>query len=118
MKEIERIRERFLKDTSSVRLGNLAANLSRIVSFSQDSKNSKVVESLLEESKNFIEWMATDYELQVQSELIELQIKLALWHLQWHSILADSQKLSKVRNEIEKLSKRLINLSGLLGQKE
>ncbi len=114
MRNIEEIRERFLKDNSAVRLGNLAANLSRIVSFSNDPKNSKVVASIIDESKHLIEWTARDFSLSIQSELVELQIKLALWHLQLHEIFEDDQRLLSVRHEAEKSSKLLLKLSGII----
>ncbi len=114
MKNIEEIRKRFLRDNSALRLGNLAANLSRIASFSEDCRNNKIVESIIDESKHLIEWAASDFPLDIQSELIELQIKLAVWHLQWTKIFNDNQKISKMRNDVEKASQRFLKLSGIL----
>ena len=58
MKDWTQIRERYLRDDLPVRLGGLAANLSRIKSFSANEASHAVVESLIDESKMFIEWTA------------------------------------------------------------
>ena len=68
-------RERYLRDQLSVRLGGLAANLARIRSFSDHPDHRDVVESLLEESKFFIEWTVPDAELDVQTVFVELQLQ-------------------------------------------
>ena len=114
MKDIKEIKERFLKDSAALRLGNLAANLSRIVSFSDNPKNCKIIESIIDESEHFIEWSASDFELQIQSDLVALQIKLALWHRQWQKIIIDNKRLAEMRSEAKKASQRLLELAGIL----
>lgn len=114
MKNIEKIRERFMKDNSSIRLGNLAANFARVASFVKDPRNSEVIESIIDESKHLIEWAARDFSLEIQAELVELQIKLALWYLQWREISKDNTKLSVVQNEAEKSSQHLLKLAGII----
>lgn len=58
MKDWTVIRERYMKDELPVRLGGLAANLSRIKSFSANENSREAVASLIDESKMFIEWTA------------------------------------------------------------
>ena len=72
MKDWTTIRDRYLRDTLPIRLGGLAANLARIKSFSHNIANYKVIESLLEESKFFIEWTANATEVNTAAELVEL----------------------------------------------
>ena len=60
MKDWKAIRERYLYDSLPVRLGGLAANLSRIKSFASHDANRDAVESLIGESKYFIEWAAAE----------------------------------------------------------
>ncbi len=72
MESIDNIKERYLKDDLSTRLGGLAANLSRIKSFSRHEANQNAVESLLDESRFFIEWTARDTEIETTAELVEL----------------------------------------------
>ena len=57
------IRERYLRDSLPIRLGGLAANLARIKSFSDHPDHRDVIESLLDESKFFIEWTAPETEI-------------------------------------------------------
>ena len=89
MKDWKAIRERYLKDTLPLRLGGLAANLARINSFSDHPDHYDVVESLLNESKFFIEWTASEAGLELQAELVELQLQLACWQLNWKRIWND-----------------------------
>lgn len=49
------LKERYLKDELPTRSGNLASNLTRIKSRCQNVANRELVESLLQESKLFIE---------------------------------------------------------------
>ena len=51
IKDWTAIRERFMKDPLPVRLGGLAANLSRIKSFSANENSRETVASLIDESK-------------------------------------------------------------------
>ena len=118
MKDLSAIRERYLSDDVPVRLGGLAANLARIKSFSDHPDHMDAVERLIEESKFFIEWTAVDTEIDVKVELIELQIKLALWQLRWPEIWDDSQKRASVREQAGDLSQRLLNRSGLISRKD
>ena len=96
MKNLETIKERYLQDDLPVRLGGIAANLARIASCSSDPADWEAVQSMLEESKFFIEWTAPEAPLNVKALLVELQIQLALWHLVWPRVYADPQKSEKL----------------------
>ena len=80
------IRERYMRDGLPVRLGGLAANLSRIKSFASREGNREAVESLIDESKYFIEWTAAEAEVDTAAELVELQVQLARWQRNWARI--------------------------------
>lgn len=108
------IRDRFLKDDVSVRLGNLAANLARVESFSNHSDHGDAVERLLEESKLFIEWTARDAESDIQFELAELQRQLVRWQNSWTELWLDSSRRADVAEKATVYSRRLLALSGLL----
>jgi hypothetical protein len=56
--------------------------LARINSFSDHPDHRDVVESLLDESKFFIEWTAPKTILETQVKLVELQLQLARWQYQ------------------------------------
>jgi hypothetical protein len=92
----------------------LAANLSRIKSFVSHDANREVVDSLIEESKFFIEWTATATDIEVAAELVEWQIQLARWQRKWSTIWDDPELRRKVAEQSSAWSKRLLALSGLL----
>jgi hypothetical protein len=106
MQNLEEIKRRFLKNNLSVRLGCIASDLARLKSFSQMSNNQRAIRDLIEESKFFIEWTAPKTSLDVQKELVDLQIQLAL--------LNYSLKRKEIAGFSDKWSNRLLKLSGLL----
>lgn len=114
MKDWTNIRNRYLKDSLPIRLGGLAANLLRIKSFSLDQNNRGAVESLLDESKHFIEWTATDADIAVAAELVELQVLLARWQYKLESIWTQETQLKQLSEQSSFWSDRVLQFSGLL----
>jgi len=114
MKNQMAIKQRYMRDSLPVRLGGLAANLARIKSFSDHADHSQVVESLLDESKYFIEWAAPDAEIQIQAQLVELQIQLAQWQHRWKEIWKDPALRANVAEESLAWSTKVLEMSGLL----
>ena len=114
MKDRSVIQERYLRDALPVRLGGLAANLSRIKSFAVHESSRDAVESLIDESKFFIEWTAADAEVEVSAELVGLQVQLARWQCQWAQIWLDPVRRGQVAETSAVWSKRVLELSGLL----
>jgi hypothetical protein len=108
------IRERYLRDTLPIRLGGLAANLIRIKSFSDHPDHRDVIESLLDESKFFIEWTAPETEIDLQVELVALQLQLSRWQRSWQDIWADPLQRGAVGEQAQKWSERILKRSGLL----
>lgn len=116
MKDWTKIRERYVRDALAIRLGGLAANLSRIKSFAAHDANREAVESLLAESKFFIEWTASEAEIDTAAQLVELQIQLARWQQRWPNIWNDPDQRHQVAEQSNAWSKRVLELSGLLRQ--
>ncbi len=114
MKDWASIRERYLRDAVPIRLGGLAANLARIKSFSDHPDHREVVESLLDESKFFIEWTAHETVLETQVKLVELQLQLARWQCVWKDIWANPTERVAVAEQAGIWSKQVLALSGLL----
>jgi len=114
MKDWTQIQERYMHDELSVRLGGLAANLSRIKSFSMNEAGKDAVESLIDESKMFIEWTAAQAEINTAEKLVEVQVQLALWQLQWGTIWSDVSKRKQVAEQSNLWSKQVLEMSGLL----
>jgi len=116
MKDWTHIQERYLRDDLPIRLGGLAANLSRIKSFSANETSHDIVEGLIDESKMFIEWTAAQAEVNTAEKLVDMQIQLALWQLQWETIWPDASKRAQVAEQSALWSKQVLELSGLLNR--
>jgi hypothetical protein len=114
MKDWTAKRERYLRKSIPNRLGELAANLSRIASFCTNDLNCDAVASLVEESKFFIEWTAIDTGIDQAAELVELQVQLARWQLSWSSIWVNEAKRKTVVEQAKNWSENILEMSGLL----
>ena len=106
MRNLEKIKKRFLKEDLAARLGGIASNLARLESFSRMPNNKKVIQDLIEESKFLIEWTAPQASLDIQEELVKLQVQLALWEY--------SRKTKGIVEYADKSAKKILKLSGLL----
>ena len=114
MKDWAAIRTRYLGDNLPVRLGGLAANLGRIKSFAAYDASQEAVESIIAESKLFIEWTAAEAEVNTAAELVELQVQLARWQRDWAHIWTDPVERRKMADHSASWSKRVLEMSGLL----
>ncbi|MDY7040961.1 MAG: hypothetical protein SVX38_08870 [Chloroflexota bacterium] len=74
----------------------------------------RAVESLLEESKFFIEWIVPDAPLDIQVALVDLQILLAVWHRECHKVSSDTPRAVHIAQESRAWAERLLGMSGLL----
>ena len=106
IKNINQIKERYLKEPLNMKLGHLASDLVRISTFSDRN----VVNDLIEESKFFIEWVAPDTTFDTQVVLCDIQLNLALWQLR----LLKVTDLNKLQTDAKKWSEYLLETSGLL----
>ena len=106
----EAIRQRFLRDPLPIRLGNLASDLARVASWSDNPANRAVVASVLEESKWFAEWATPEAPLETQALLAELQVMLAVWERRWLNGTPDQT----MRTEAQRKSDELLTLAGLV----
>jgi hypothetical protein len=116
MKDWTAKREHYLRESVPTRLGELAANLARIRSFSNNDLNRDAVAHLIEESKFFIEWAAINAGIDTAAELVELQVQLARWQLRWSHIWADNSQRRKVAQQAKVWSERVLEMSGLLSE--
>ncbi|HMS44151.1 MAG TPA: hypothetical protein PKE69_28245 [Pyrinomonadaceae bacterium] len=114
MNTLAKIKERYLRDSVSVRLGGLAANLARVKSFSRNIENQAAVFDLFEESKHFIEWTAAETEIETTAELVELQLQIAIWQRAWQKIWNDKESRNSVAASSANWSKKILEKSGLL----
>ena len=114
MKDWTTIRERYLRDSLPVRLGGLAANLSRIKSFTAQDASRDAVASMLDESKHFIEWTAAESKIQTAAQLVELQVQMARWQWTWTKTWNDPLERKQLAEQSATWSKRVLEMSGLL----
>lgn len=114
MTNIEKIETRYMQDELPIRLGNLASNLARIASVSKNPDNWKVIDSLMEESKFFIEWNIKDSDYEQLILLSKIQRQLAFWHCLWEQIHTNEIKCETIRNYTQKWSKELLEIAGLV----
>jgi len=114
MKNLEQRRSRYLQDTLPIRLGGLAANLSRVASFSKHAGIQETVSDILLESRWFIEWTAQEFEIVRAAELVKLQVQLALWDLESRQKWQDENWRGALANEANHWSQRLLEMSGLM----
>jgi hypothetical protein len=114
MNNLAEVKERYLRDSVSIRLGGLAANLARVKSFSKNIANQEAVFNLFEESKHFIEWTAMETETETTVALIELQLQIAVWQRQWQKIWNDEKSRNSVAMTSADWSKRVLEKSGLI----
>lgn len=113
---LEARKERYLKDGVPVRLGGLAANLSRVKSFSANPNNRDAVFQLLEESKYFIEWTSRELNIDTLIRLSAIQRRVASWQLNWKYIWDDENERQIVVNDSAGWSAEIIKNSGLFDQ--
>jgi len=114
VKNLETIRKRYLQQDSARRIGGLAANLARVASFADNPNNFKAVETIIEESKFLIEWIAPEFPLEIQTKLVELQIQLSIWHHKFTEICQNPESLKKMTAQASVWSRELLKLSGLV----
>jgi len=103
-----------MQDRLPIRLGGLATKLMRIASVADHPGNRQVVDRLLEESKLFIEWTAPDTSLDKQVALVELQVRLAVWHHRWPGDCAGQTRRTYLVQEAHTWAERVLEMSGLL----
>ena len=110
MRNMAAIHDRFMRDETPIRLGGIAANLSRISSFSDDPAHKQAIFDMIEESKWFIEWAAPSLEIEVAARLAEIQVSLAMMESRLHLGLAASE----IADQAACWSDQILSMSGLL----
>ena len=113
MKDWASLRERYLQDEISLRLGGLSTNLARIASFSDDLRHRAAIEDLQEESKRFIEWTTPEFSTETQEMFVQLQVELACWGLRLEGDWQDDQARMEMATHAKSWSEKILRVSGL-----
>jgi len=108
VRDIKKMRERYLRDNGSVRLGNLASSLLRLNHWPRNHHNDDATIDLMREIAWLMEWSG-DMAL---VELVDMQREICRWRRVW--------PVEQVRPILAfralQISNRLLGLSGLLDQ--
>lgn len=113
MKNLNEIKNRYLREPFNRQLGHLASDLLRIATFLDHPKNMAAIIDIIEESKFFAEWAAPDAPLHIQELLSEIQPKLALWQYHILNKKDNPKEKAELTRNTKEWSSRLIELSGL-----
>ena len=116
MYKFQETKKRYMRDPLPIRLGGLAANLARVKSFSKNPANETAVFDLFEESKHFIEWTAPETEINTTVELIELQLQISIWQMDWQKNWNNPDARQLLAHTSGEWSRRVLERSGLLSR--
>lgn len=114
MKDMEQLRERFLRDPLPRRLGGLAATLGRISSSARKSTDPNVVSNLLDEAKHLIEWTAAETEPETAAELVRMQTMITLWQRAWEEASQNPKQRILLAVQAKDWSDKAVDFSGLV----
>ncbi|MBM4422147.1 MAG: hypothetical protein FJ030_02000 [Chloroflexi bacterium] len=116
MKNLERKRERYLKDSLPKRLGGLAASLGRVSSSARYETSTEGVAEMMEESQYYIEWTAAETKPEVAAELVDIQVALSMWRRIWIEAQRNKSQRALLSFHSKKWSDQVLDYSGLLSQ--
>lgn len=105
--ELEQIKDRFLKEPPTMRLGHLASDLLRIAGFLESGMISEAG-PVIRESKFFAEWAAPEAGVELQSLLAEVQSFLALKELRFNACEDSSGEFEETIAHTRKWSQELL----------
>ena len=113
MKDLERIRTRFMRDPIPIRLAGLAADLARISSSARRLTGAAQVNEMIEESRYYIEWTAGDLPVEQAAELVDIQMMLTAWRHALHEALTNQSQRTLLSLQAKKWSDQVLRYSGL-----
>jgi hypothetical protein len=100
------MRERFVRDGSSVRMGNLASNLLRLSKWIQMGHNDEAIVDLMREIAWLMEWSGD----LAFAELADMQREICRWRRAW--LIEQARPILALR--ASQMSNRVLERSGLL----
>ncbi len=105
MKDVSRLRDRFLRDGRDRRLGNIASNLLRVHHWLLMGRAPETVVDLMRETASMIEWTGDD----ATEDLVNVHRELCRWRRIWP--LEPARGLLAFR--ARQMSERVLELSRL-----
>jgi len=108
MRDLKRMRERFIRYGSAVRMGNLASDLLRLSKWLRTEHNDEAIVDLMRQIAWFMEWTGD----LASAELADMQREICRWRRVW--------PLEKARHTLalraSQMSNTILERSGLLNQ--
>lgn len=106
MRDIKKMRDRYLRDKATVRMGNLASSLLRLSQWVKNRRKEEAIIDLMREIAWFLEWCG-DLAL---VELADMQREICRWRRAWPV----EQARSILAFRALQMSNRVLELSGLV----
>lgn len=106
MRDLERLRERFMRDEWPVRLGNLASDLLRLSQWVQMRRSDSEIVNLMREIAWCMEWAGDG----ATEELADMQREICRWRRVWPVESVRSILALRARQ----MSARALEISGLV----
>jgi hypothetical protein len=108
---LETLKTQYLQQDISTQLRELVQKLVQIKALAQASTEEQRVQDLIRESQFFIEWIVPalnlDTELELATELIELQRQLSRWKLNWSALWSNPAERLQIAKDVQEWSDRL-----------
>jgi hypothetical protein len=108
VKDLKKMRERFIRDRSPVRMGNLASDLLRLSKWIQARHNDQAIVDLMREIAWLMEWSGD----LASPELADMQREICRWRRAWP--IEQARHILSLR--ASQMSNRILAWSGLLEQ--
>jgi hypothetical protein len=105
MRDLQRMRERYLRDEKPIRMGNMASSLLRLSQWVKKRHKDEAIIDLMREIAWFMEWNG-DLAL---AELADMQREICRWRRAWP--VEQARPILSLR--ALQMSKRILELSGL-----
>lgn len=110
---VEKLRERFMRDPLPRRLGGLAATFGRISSNARNAADPAIVADLINEARHLIEWTAAETDPEIAAELVQIQTLLTLWQNAWAEACQSHTQRLLLSVQAKGWSDKAVEFSGL-----
>jgi len=107
VRDLERMRERFIRDDGPVRMGNLASDLLRLSKWVQIGHDDEAIVDLMRRIAWLMEWTGD----LASAELADMQREICRWRRVWP--VERTRHILALR--ASQMSNRILEKSGLLG---
>jgi hypothetical protein len=105
MRDLKRMRERYLRDEKPIRMGNIASSLLRLSNWVRNRHRDEAIIDLMREIAWFMEWSGD----LASAELSDMQREICRWRRIWPVEQARGILLFRALQ----MSNRILELSGL-----